>query len=114
MIYVTGITGHSGRWFLKRLVQERFSETLRLVMRKPREEAPEQYETIEQIIGTATNANTQQDKGNESTKIEFAVGDLKDENFLRESLKGVDTLIHIASIGFSKSIMKARLVEAWG
>ena len=91
MLYITGLTGHSGKWLLKRLEQEKYPETVRVVMRRSKEADPSKYEIFE----------------HSPLKLEFAVGDLADPSFLENSLEGVDTLIHIASIHHSALLMNA-------
>lgn len=93
MLYVTGITGHSGKWFLKRLEAENYQEEIRCAMRHTKEDAPEKYELF-----SDTKLN-----------ISFAIGDLEDENFLQESLEGVDTIVHIASISLSEKLIDAAI-----
>lgn len=91
MLYITGLTGHSGKWLLKRLEKEKYPETVRVVMRQSKEADPSKYEIFE----------------HSPLKLEFAVGDLRDPSFLEKSLEDVDTLIHIASIHHSALLMNA-------
>lgn len=93
MLYVTGITGHSGKWFLKRLSDEGYQDIIRCAMRKSQSEAPEKYMIFE----------------NCGLNIEFAIGDLDDEKFLLDSLQGVDTIVHIASISLSPKLIDAAI-----
>lgn len=93
MLYVTGITGHSGKWFLKRLESENYQGEIRCVMRNTKEDAPEKYKLFDD---TKLNIN-------------FVIGDLDDENFLQNSLGGVDTIVHIASISLSKKLIEAAI-----
>jgi len=93
MLYVTGITGHSGKWFLNRLVTEKYAGKIRFVMRNTKEIAPEKYAVFE----------------NCKLNIEFAVGDLADENFMKKSLDGIDTIIHISGINFSPKLIDAAI-----
>lgn len=93
MLFITGITGHSGRWLLKRLDSEGYSGKIRCSMRESRDSSPEKYKIFEEC----------------RLDIEFAVGDLEDENFLTQALKGVDTVIHIAAISFSPNIIRAAI-----
>lgn len=91
MLYITGITGHSGRWFFSRLESEGYQGSIRCVMRECQSNAPEKYKLFEH-----TKLN-----------IEFAVGDLNDEQFLDESLHGVERIVHIAGITYSGKIAAA-------
>lgn len=93
MLYITGITGHTGRWFLKKLSNERYDDKIRVVMRHSESDAPEKYKIFE----------------NTGLDIEYAVGDLNDEAFLKKSMAGVDTIVHIASISLSEKIINAAI-----
>ena len=93
MLYVTGITGHSGKWFLKRLENENYSGKIRCVMRTSEDDTPSKY-----AIFKGTNLN-----------IEFVIGDLNDESFLKSSLLGIDTIVHIASISLSSKLINAAI-----
>lgn len=95
MLYVTGITGHSGKWFFERLKKEGFHGKIRCVMRSSREDSPEKYRKFE----------------SSGFEIEFAIGSLDDERFLMESLKGVTTVVHIAGIGFSPKLVDAAIAN---
>jgi len=64
-------------------------------MRESRSAAPEKYKMLD----------------NCGLAIEFAVGDLNDEAFLMESLKGVDTIIHTAGIGLSTKLIEAAIAN---
>lgn len=93
MLYITGITGHSGRWFLKRLEAEQYSDKIRCVMKRTKEEDPLKYQLFE----------------NTNLTIEFAIGDLEDESFLLSSLEGVDTIVHTAGIDKSPKLINAAI-----
>jgi len=89
MILVTGITGHSGSWLLRKLAAEGYPDKIRCVIRKTQEEAPEKYKLFE----------------NCRLDLEYVIGDLKDEEFLSEALKDVETVIHIAGVRLSPKIV---------
>ncbi len=93
MLYITGITGHSGKWLLKRLASEGYQGRIRCVMRDSREKTPEKYKIFDQC----------------SLDIEFVVGNIEDEDFLIESMKGVQTVIHIAGITRSLIIVNSAI-----
>jgi nucleoside-diphosphate-sugar epimerase len=93
MLYITGITGHSGKWLLKRLAEEQYEGRIRCVIRESRSDAPKKYKIFEGC----------------NLDLEFAIGDLEDADFLRESLKGIDTIINIAGIGISERLVDAAL-----
>ncbi|WP_061215014.1 NAD-dependent epimerase/dehydratase family protein [Syntrophomonas wolfei] len=88
MLYVTGITGHSGRWFVKRLVSEGYKGKIRCIV------LPE----------------SDTDFLNESgLDIDIVIGDLNDRKFLTYTMVGCSTVLHIASIDFSRNVVKAAL-----
>ncbi|MDD4802796.1 MAG: NAD(P)H-binding protein [Syntrophomonas sp.] len=86
MLYVTGITGHSGHWFVKRLVNEDYKGKIRCVVRD----------------GSDTDFL---DKS--GLDIEKVVGDLNDQDFLTSTMRGCNTVLHIASIIYSKKVVNA-------
>jgi nucleoside-diphosphate-sugar epimerase len=86
MLLITGITGHSGKYFLQELINNHYSDPIRCIVRK--------------------NSNTSLlDKS--GLKIEKVIGDLSDEDLLNEAMIDVDTILHIASIFYSSNIIKA-------
>ncbi len=86
MLLLTGGTGHSGSIFLKNLETERYSGKIRCLVRK--------------------SSNI---KVLESYKldIEICVVDLKNIDALQSVMKGVETVLHIAGIQYSKEIVEA-------
>jgi nucleoside-diphosphate-sugar epimerase len=91
MILVTGITGKSGIWFFKRLVQEKsplWEEKFRFVMRD-RSKA-----------GFFCNDNL---------LIERVFGDLNDDVFVNSIVKNVATVFHIAGIYTSLNIVRSAI-----
>jgi nucleoside-diphosphate-sugar epimerase len=90
MLYVTGITGHTGRWFLQRLVRERCAAPLRCVVR----------DTSDLSVLMASGLD-----------VELVKGDLTAPGFLNSSMSGVDTVLHIAGIDFSSGVMRAALAN---
>lgn len=91
MLLVTGITGHSGRWFLKRLMAENYPGKVRCIMKTSRECSPDKYSIFKDC----------------NLDIEFAIGNLDDEAFLQKALKDIDTVLHIASISLSTKLVAA-------
>lgn len=88
MLYVTGITGHTGRWFIEKLVKEKYEGKIRCLIRE--------------------NSNTELlDKS--GLDIEKVYGSLEDKKILEKSMVGIDTLIHISTILFSKNIIDAAI-----
>ena len=92
ILAVTGAAGNkSGLAFTKLLVEHSneiityFSNGIHLLVRNP-----DKLNKIEKQI----------------PKCKVWRGNLEDENYLRNSLKGVDTVLHIAGIHFSRHIVK--------
>lgn len=88
MILVTGITGHTGKYFIEELVKNNHKEKFRCIIRN-----------------------------NESEKIlkksginyEVAIGDLNDIDFLEQACKGIDTIVEIYNIRYSLNVLNAAL-----
>jgi nucleoside-diphosphate-sugar epimerase len=88
MLFVTGITGHTGRWFLDRLIKEKYNGKIRCLVRE--------------------NSDTQLlDKS--GLNIEKIYGSLEDKELLEKSMAGVETIVHIASIYFSNNVIEAAI-----
>lgn len=91
MILVTGITGKSGKWFLKRLIEEKESLTatrFRVIVRN--------RSNVELI-------------DNSGLQIDKVYGDLNDTSFIEKSMKGISTVIHIAGIHMSLNVVEAAI-----
>lgn len=86
MLLVTGITGHSGRYFLQELIDNKYEEPIRCIVRK-----------TSNTSGIDTSG----------LDIEKFVGDLNDQDLLDQAMTGVDTVIHIGSIFYSIAVIKA-------
>jgi nucleoside-diphosphate-sugar epimerase len=86
MLLITGITGHSGRFFLQELISNDYQGPIRCVVRE----------------GSNT---TIIDKS--GLNIEKVYGDLDDQTFMNKVMTGVETVVHIASIFYSVTLMKA-------
>ncbi len=85
-IFVTGITGHTGRFYAQRLISENSKDEIVCVVRETSD------------TGFLDNSNL---------NITKAVGDLNDINFLSKNMNGCDMVLHIASIYQSKNVMTA-------
>ncbi len=85
MLLVTGITGHSGRYFLQELIDNKYEGTIRCIVRE-------------------TSDTSMLD--NSGLNIEKVVGDLTDEELMNKAMVGVDTVVHIGSIFYSATLMK--------
>lgn len=88
MLLITGITGHSGKYFLQELINNKYSGPIRCIVRD-------------------TSDTSLLD--NSGLNIEKFVGDLEDQEFVERAMLGVDTIIHIASIFYSVNLMKAAI-----
>lgn len=86
MLLITGITGHSGKYFLKELIKNNYETKIRVVIR-----GNSSFDYLEKS----------------GLNIEILKGDLSDQSFLEIALKEVDTLFHIASIFYSENVVKA-------
>lgn len=86
MLLVTGITGHSGRYFLQELIDNKYEGTIRCIVRE-------------------TSDTSMLD--NSGLRIEKVVGELTDQEFIDRAMVGVDEVMHIASIFYSVNIIKA-------
>jgi len=65
MLLVTGMTGHSGRYFLERLIKEKYDEPIRC------------------IVKPTSNIKLLENSG---LNIEYAKGDLDDLKFLSKAM----------------------------
>lgn len=92
MLLVTGATGRSGSWFLRAFAERRreVRSALRLALRASSDLAP--VERLERELGSP---------------VERRVGDLADERFVDETVRGATTILHIAGIRMSPAIVRA-------
>lgn len=91
MILLTGITGKSGKWFLRNLNDNNNSlnkKSYRVIVR-----TTSNVELIDQS----------------KLCIEKAYGDLNDEAFLSDALKGINIVFHIAGIHSSMKVVNAAI-----
>lgn len=88
MLLVTGITGHSGRYFLQELIDNKYEGTIRCIVRE-------------------TSDTSMLD--NSGLNIEKVVGDIRNEDFLNMCMKGVDTIVHIVNIRYTLRIIKVAI-----
>ena len=86
MLLITGATGHSGKWFIRNLEAEHYKGKIKCVVRS--------------LDKTDFLKKTNLD-------LEFVVGDLEDPKLLEKAMEGVETVVHIAGILFSKGIVEA-------
>ena len=85
MLLITGITGHSGKYFLKELEKNHYAEEIKVIVRN--------QEHVEFFRGSPLN-------------IKVVVGDLNNQSFLDSEMINVDTVFHIASIFYSENVVK--------
>ncbi|MFW6351871.1 MAG: NAD-dependent epimerase/dehydratase family protein [Bacteroidota bacterium] len=91
MILVTGITGKSGTWFLKRLIREK--EDLKNTK-------------FRVVVRNTSNVELIDRSG---LSIEKVYGDLHDASFAEEAMENVSTVLHIAGIHTSLNVVKAAI-----
>lgn len=85
MLAVTGITGHTGSFFMNTLIDRHYQGRIRCLIRTSRK--------AERIIGSGLSA-------------EILEGSLDHEEDIRALLTGVDTVVHIANIHYSPAILR--------
>jgi nucleoside-diphosphate-sugar epimerase len=90
MILVTGITGHSGKWFVRRLINENYLGKIRCIVR---------IDSDTSII----------DKS--GLNIEKIYADLKNDKIIESAMSGVKYLIHIASISYSEKLINIAIIK---
>ncbi|MER2112902.1 MAG: NAD(P)-dependent oxidoreductase [Solibacillus isronensis] len=85
MLLVTGITGHTGRYFLKELINNNYEGPIRCIVR--------------QSSDTSMLDNS-------GLNIEKVVGDISDESFLDKCMKDVNSIVHIVNVRHTLRIIK--------
>lgn len=90
MLLVTGITGHTCRYFLQELIDHKYEGTIRCIVR----------ETSETSI---------LDKS--GLIIEKVYGDLNNKKFITKVMNGTDSIIHIYNIHHSPIIVEAAIEQ---
>jgi nucleoside-diphosphate-sugar epimerase len=88
ILLVSGITGHTGSYFLEELVKHEYSGKIRCIIRE--------------------SSNTSK-IDNCGLNIEKAVGSLEDKEFLAETMRDAETMLHIYNIHHSVEIVKLAL-----
>lgn len=88
MLLVTGITGHTGRYLLQELIDNKYEGTIRCVVRK--------------CSDTSLLDNS-------GLNIEKVIGSLDNQDFIESIMIGVDTVMHIYNIHHSPMIVKAAI-----
>lgn len=85
MLAVTGITGHTGRFFTEELISRKHQGRIKCLVRTP---------------------SKAQHLHSSGLDIEIITGHLGSETSLRALLKDADTVVHIASIHYSPEILR--------
>lgn len=88
MLLVTGITGHTGRYFLRELISHEYKGPIRCIVR----------ETSDTTLLDSCGLN-----------IEIVYGDLNDEDFISKAIQDVDVIMHIYNIHHSPMIVQKAL-----
>lgn len=88
MLLVTGITGHTGRYFLQELINNKYKGTIRCIVR----------ETSDTLM-----------LDNSGLNIEKVYGDICDEALLEEVTKGVNSIVHIINIRHTLKLLNASI-----
>jgi len=88
MLLVTGITGHTGKYFLQELINNKYEGSIRCVVRE------------------TSNTSLLDNSG---LNIEKVVGDLDDPDFIDSVMNGVDTVMHIYNIHHSPMIVRSAI-----
>ncbi|KAB3529710.1 SDR family oxidoreductase [Alkaliphilus serpentinus] len=88
MLLVTGITGHTGRYFLKELIAHKYEGPIRCIVRE-------------------TSDTSMLD--NSGLDIEKVYGDLNDKEFIRKVMSGIDSIMHIYNIHHSPMIVETAI-----
>jgi len=88
MLLITGITGHTGSYFLKELIKNQYQKPIRCIVRE--------------------NSNTSL-IDNSDLIMEKVVGTLEDKLFLDKIMKDVETIVHIYNIHHSPTIIQTAI-----
>lgn len=89
MIAITGITGHSGRYFYQELIKHKYKEEICFLVRESSD--------------TTFIAN--------QSNFHIIKVDLNQDDSLTMALSNIDTIIHIAGIQYSLNIVKAAIIN---
>ncbi|MBB6631968.1 SDR family oxidoreductase [Clostridium algidicarnis] len=88
MLLVTGITGHTGRYFLQELIEHKYEGPIRCVVRE------------------TSDTSMLDDSG---LNIEKVVGNLNDKGFINSVMADVDIIMHIYNIHHSPMVVEAAI-----
>jgi uncharacterized protein YbjT (DUF2867 family) len=88
MLLVTGITGHTGKYFLQELINNKYEGSIRCIVRE------------------TSNTSLLDNSG---LNIEKVVGDLDNPDFIDSVMNGVDAVMHIYNIHHSPMIVQSAI-----
>ncbi len=88
MIAVTGITGHSGGYFLQELIKQNYPDTVRCLVRE------------------TSDTSALDGSGLRAEKI---TGDIREETALARLTEAAEVVLHIANIHYSEAVLRAAL-----
>lgn len=88
MLLVTGITGHTGRYFLQELIDQKYEGPICCIVR---------------LTSDTSMLN------NSGLNIEKVYGDINDSAFLEKATKGVDEIVHIINIRHTLGVLNAAI-----
>lgn len=88
MLLVTGITGHTGKYFLQELINNKYEGPIRCIVR----------ETSETSLLDSSGLN-----------IEKVIGDLNDPKFIDSVMDDIETVMHIYNIHHSPMMVRAAI-----
>ena len=88
MLLITGVTGHTGGYFLQQLIDNNYTGEIRCIVRQ----SSDTY-ALDQC----------------GLKIEKVIGDLNNPQVLEEAITRVDTVVHIYNIHHSPMIIRAAI-----
>jgi nucleoside-diphosphate-sugar epimerase len=88
MLLVTGITGHTGKYFLQELIDNKYEDIIRCIVRKD------------------SDTTVMDNSGLNMKKV---YGDLNDLIFIDTCMKDVDTVMHIYNIHHSVNMVQAAI-----
>lgn len=88
MLLITGITGHTGSYFIEQLIKNDYKDKIRCILRDDR--------SCEKLKNSGLN-------------FEIIYGDLSDSSFLDSACKNVDDILQIYNIKFSINMINAAI-----
>ena len=90
MLLITGATGHSGEWFIRMLMAEKYNKRIRCAVRE--------------------TSNTSF-LNNSGLDIEYVIGDLKDSVFANRALDKITTVVNFTGLKCVKNLVNSDNVK---